>query len=162
MKKYQKNIISIILASLVLFFGWGYGQYAGYNKALKAAGSYPLECGFLTTVTVPCVGVGPVCPPGVCSARSACVPSGEPLYYDVKGTLSGGNPACASGILLSTAVVNSLMLKSGSSLIAGGMGATMMEGGMAASFSGTMPIAMIGFYQKIAFFINEFKNIINV
>jgi hypothetical protein len=160
MKKNIKIIFGILVTCLVLFFGWGFWQYQSYNKAVKAAGGYPLECGFSVAIPTPCIGVGPICPPGVCTSRSACVPSGEPLYYDVKGVMAGGNPACAAGILLSTAMVNTLNLKTGASLIAGGMGPTMMEGGVAASFTGTFPIAMINFYKSLAEVVNNLKSFI--
>jgi hypothetical protein len=160
MKKYLRLTGLIVFVSLVIFFGWGYLQYQSYNRAWAAALSYPIQCGFTTTIPTPCVGLGPICPPGVCTTRSVCVPSGQPLYYDVKGVMAGGSPACATGILLSTGVVNSLALLSGGSLIAGGMGNTMMEGGVAASFVGTVPIVMINFYKNLAQVVNTIKGMI--
>lgn len=158
MNKLVKQIGLVSLTCGVIFFGWGYWQYTLFNRALEAAGGYPLECGFLKTVAVPCIGLTAVCPQTpMCAAKAVCVPSGQPAFYEIKGPLSGGNPACASGIVMDTARVQMLALLSGPSLIVGGMGPTMMEGGPAATFAGRASL-MIRFYHNLAFSYQSLKN----
>lgn len=109
-------------------------EVVNFRKTSNAAGALPYQVGITNAVLIPCVGLV-VCPSPMCNAKhtGSCPPS-VPAFFEVTGMSAGGTGM--PDIVLSSMVVAKIGLTPGGQVIAGGLGPTLMDGGVAASLGG--------------------------
>jgi hypothetical protein len=129
----KKTYYSIFILAFLYIFVNIFISAKFWSEARASVNAIPYQIGLTKVVITKCVTTGypPICTGGMlCSVKDAATCS---LYSDIEGTPAGG---MGMNALLLDSMMMIAGLTPGGDLIAGGMGPTMMDSGVVASWGG--------------------------
>ncbi len=153
MKKKLTFLIALVVV-IAFLFAPRVERHLEWESAAEAVSSFPYVLGLTNVIMIPCTTTGtpPICTGGTyCNIKDAATCT---TYEDVSGTQSGG---MGNEALFSIMQISQAGLTSGGSLIAGGMGPTLMDSGVLASSGGCSGCtARASRFDRIKTWFNDF------